>query len=448
MQRMGGLLLVVLTLMLVPAYAAAEAPWLVGQTQPPWSDAGHRRVLQVTHVANQSDEKNGGVLARAIQGLKPGDLLKIGPGRYSIPHKFQIDIRGTATAPIWIVGADARRPPVITRPNSKQNVMNVGEASRVEYLCFRHLELTGGSTLIRFYDCHHLWLDQCHLHHAGAEGITANSRDTSHLFITGNHFHDFLSPKATCEAMYLGANEGQVVMSYSVIANNHVHHCGGTQGDGIEVKQGSHHNWVVRNHVHDTNYPCILVYGTDSKGVNVIEQNICYRSNDSVLQVQGEAIVRNNLLIAGQRGTGFSSTDHQGKSVRLRFVHNTIISRSRGANLSSWNGRSGMVFANNLVYTDQGDALRFPQGAQGVSVAGNVLVGRVSGTTQGFTIGNGLVDFEDVSWDANKRVAVPLRTSPFIGQADEKYALEVDINGHQRVLPPTAGAFELISGRP
>ena len=48
----------------------------------------------------------------------------------------------------------------------------------------------------------------------------------------------------------------------------------------------------------------------------------------NVLQVQGEAIVRNNLLMAAQ-GSGFASTDHQGRTVHLAFMHNTIISRRR-----------------------------------------------------------------------------------------------------------------------
>ena len=368
-------------------------------------------------------------------------MLEIGPGRYSIARKAEVDLQGTANAPIWIVGADSDRLPIITRSDSRQNVMNVGERSRTEYVCFRHLELTGGSTLIRFYDCHHFWLDQCHLHHAGHEGVTTNTRDTSHLFITRNHFHHFTNPNATGEAMYLGANHSKVVMSYSVIAENHVHDCGGKQGDGIEVKQGSHHNWVYRNHVHDTNYPCILAYGTDGKGINVIEQNICYRSNDNVLQVQGEAIVRNNLLMAAQ-GSGFASTDHQGKTAHLTFVHNTVLSRRRGANLSSWNDRNGMIFSNNVVYTDRGDALRFPRGAKGVIVSGNVLRGRVSGVAEGFVAGNGLTDFADVSWDGNKRDATPSRDCPFIGQADTRYAVEVDIRGDKRSDRPTAGAFD------
>lgn len=424
-----------------PASAAPEAPWLVGHTMPPWSDATPRRTRQVEYDADKTDEENGVALARAVRGLDPGDMLRIAPGRYSIARKFEVDLRGSSQAPIWIVGADPDRLPIITRPDSRQNVMNVGERSRTEYVCFRHLELTGGSTLIRFYDCHHLWLDQCRLHHAGHEGITTNTRDTSHLFITRNHFHDFTNPSATGEAMYLGANHGKVVMSYSVIAENHVHHCGGSQGDGIEVKQGSHHNWIYRNHVHDTNYPCILAYGTSGKGLNVIEQNICYRSNDNVLQVQGDAIVRNNLLIAAE-GAGFASTDHQGKTARLTFVHNTIISRRRGANLSSWNGRNGMVFSNNIVYTDRGDALRFPRGAEGVVVSGNVLLGRVSGVAEGFVVGNGLTDFVDVSWDGDKRDARLSQDCPFIGQADKTHAVKVDITGNRRSGHATAGAFD------
>jgi hypothetical protein len=448
-RRSYWVLLFALTLLTesVPTFAASEAPWLSGRTEPHWVDVEHRRTLRVKHDAGKTDEENGIVLARAVQRLEPGDRLEIGPGRYSIARKFDIDLRGTAEAPIWIVGADADHLPVVTRPDARQNVINVGERSRTEYVCFRQLELTGGSTLIRFYDCHQLWLDRCHLHHAGAEGITANSRDTSHLFVTRNHFHHFTKPNATGEAMYLGANHGKVVMSYSVIADNHVHDCGGKQGDGIEIKQGSHHNWVYRNHVHDTNYPCILAYGTGGSGINVIEQNVCYRSNDSVLQVQGEAIVRNNLLIAG-RGTGFASTDHQGKTARLTFVHNTIISRGRGVNLSSWNARDGMIFSNNAVYTDQGEALRFPQGAKDVVVSGNVLVGRASGVTKGFAVGNGLVDFADVSWDGNRRAATPSASSPLIGQADKKYAVEVDITGRKRGHRPTAGAFDEITGEP
>lgn len=424
------------------AATAPEAPWVIGRTEPEWADVTPRRTLSLKHDSGKSEEENGAALAEALQKLQPGDRIEIGTGRFSFGPKFELSLRGTREAPIWIVAADAEHPPVITRPDARQNVMNVGERSRTTYLCFRGLEFTGGSTLIRFYDCHHLWLDRCHLHHAGHEGITTNTRDTSHLFITRNHFHDFTRPNATGEAMYLGANHGKVVMSYSVIAENHVHDCGGRQGDGIEVKQGSHHNWIVGNHVHDTNYPCIIAYGTNGEGVNMIEGNVCYRSGDNVLQVQGEAIVRNNLLISAG-GAGFASTDHQGRTRRLTFVHNTIISRRRGANLSSWNDREGMVFANNVVYTDDGDALRFSRGARGVTVAGNVVVGRVTGAGQGFVRGRGLDDLKSVSWDGKKRDAVPRVDGPIAGSGDRRFFVPVDLTGRKRGERLVAGAYDL-----
>lgn len=419
----------------------AVAPWIAGRTVPSWAEAKPRRRLPFQHDADKTDEQNGAALAGAIQDLKPGDMLQVSPGRYSIVRKFDVDLQGTAEAPIWIVGADPERLPVITRPDRKQNVMNVGSRSKTMYVCFGRLEFTGGGSLIRLYDCHHLWLHQCELHHAGHEGITANSLDTSHLFITANHFHHFNQPDATGEAMYLGANHGKAVMSYSVVADNHVHHCGGTQGDGIEIKQGSHHNWIFRNHVHDTNYPCIIAYGTAGLGINMIERNVCYRSKDNTMQVQGDAMVRNNLLMTA-RGACFASTDHQGKTANLSFVHNTIVTPGRGVNLSSWNDRPGMVFANNVVYSDGGEAIRFPNGAGGVEFTGNVVRGRVSGIRQGFVPGNGLEDFLDVSWDGEKRNARPAKNAPFVGQADSKHAVESDILGAVRAARLTAGAFD------
>ena len=436
----GVLALLVLPLASTPAAGGdAPAPWIVGRLEPAWADAKPRRTLQLRHDATKSDEANGEALAAKLGELEPGDRLEIGPGRYSFARKIDLSLRGTLEAPIRIVAADEARPPVITRPDARQNVLNVGEQSRAEYIGFRGLELTGGSTLLRFHDGADIWLDRCHLHRAGHEGITTNTRDTTRFFITRNHFHHFTNPDATGEAMYLGANDGQAAMSYSVIADNHVHHCGGTQGDGIELKQGSHHNWIVGNHIHDTKYPCITAYGTGGKGINVIERNVCYRSGDNVLQVQGEAIVRNNLLIDAA-GAAFASTDHQGKTRRLTFIHNTILSRRRGANLSSWNDREEMVFANNLVYTDGGDALRFPGGAKGVTVAGNVVVGRVSGVQGGFTVGRGLEDFEDVTWDGEKRQAAPREGSPAAAAGDDRFRVPVDLTGLKRGDRVVAGA--------
>ena len=420
--------------------ASDVAPWVSGRLKPSWSDATPLRSVRIAYDAAAGETRNGERLAQAIGRLEPGDRLEIAPGKYSIAKKFNLDLQGTAEYPIWIVGAGSEGPVVITRPDHQQNVLNLGENQLTEYVCLRNLELTGGSTLIRFYRCRHLWLDHCHLHHSGAEGITTNSRDTSHFFITGNHFHHFQSPNATGEAMYLGGNHSVAKMTYSVIANNHVHDCGGKQGDGIELKQGSHHNWIVGNHVHDTQYPCIIVYGTDGEGINQVERNFCYRSGDNVMQVQGEAIVKNNILLSAN-GAGLSSADHQGKTSDLQVIHNTIVSQQRGVNLTSWNQRRGMIFANNAIYTDGGEAIRFPGGSEGVEIAGNVVVGRVSGVSRGFSLGEGLEDFIDLTWDSAKRDVRPSATSPLLKAGVSQHSVEADFLGAKRNGVPTSGAI-------
>jgi hypothetical protein len=229
-------------------------------------------------------------------------------------------------------------------------------------------------------------------------------------------------------------------MSHSIVALNHVHDCGGTQGDGIELKQGSYNNWIVENHVHDTNYPGIIAYGTDGWGINMIERNVVYNSGDNVMQVQGEAIVRNNLIING--ATGFHSHDHQGQTRNLQVLHNTIVNTGRATNLSSWNNRSGMVFANNAVYSQQAASIHFPNGSTGVTVAGNVVLGSVTGTSSGFIVGNGLSDFVNMSWNAGSRDGTPSPASALLGKGDPAYAAARDIQGNPRTPPVDAGASE------
>lgn len=414
-----------------------QAPWVVGSLKPTWAAAKPIRTKRWAVDSDQNEEANGRALTREMQGLQPGDRLLIGPGRYAIGPKLTLNLRGTAKNPIRIEAADPDDPPVLTR-DARQNLLNVGEGSRCEYLLLRGLELAGGSVGIRVHDVGHLWIDQCHIHDSEHGGLTANTHDSHELFITRNHFHGF--HRGTAEGMYLGANHAKVVMRNSVIADNHVHDCRGEQGDGIELKQGSYDNWIVGNHVHDTRYPCIIVYGTGGRGINVVERNICYRSGDHVMQIQGEATVQNNLLMSGQ-GAGFASTDHQGKTVQLKFVHNTIINEGVGANLSSWDGRNGMVFANNAVYSRSATPVRFPGGRRDVQLVGNVIWPHDRSLREGARAGRGLSDFRDVSWDAEHRGAEPTVGSTLLGAGDPRFLTRTDISGKVRRTGTAVGAY-------
>jgi hypothetical protein len=440
----GGLLIA--TLLALPTACARKTaevsrlrvPWERGSYFPEWRSARSRKVIEFKRDPAKSDEENGARLAEAIKALKPGQEFRIGPGRYSVNRWFDVVLRGTRRKPIRIVAADMKKRPVITRPNAKQNVINIGIKGKSEFLVLRGLEIAGGSTVLKIYQGENVWIDQCLLHGGKAVGLGAHSNDTRLLYITRNEIRNMGKDGGTGEGMYLGNHGGEFGMSYSVVAFNHVHHTAGSQGDGIEVKQNSYNNWIVENHVHDCRYPCIIAYGTGGKGVNLIERNVAYRSGDAVIHVQGDAVIRNNLVF--NKGWGFHSKDHVAKSRNLTFVHNTIITEKTGCHLSGWNGREKMVFANNAVYSKTGAAVDFPKGSEGVTFKGNVVVGAVQGIEGGWVKGRGLEDFADVTWDGKKRDATPAKGSVLIGAADPAYAVERDMSDTKRREPPCAGA--------
>ncbi len=393
--------------------------------QPDWAEVAPRRVI--THAGG-----DGAALVKAVAALMPGDKLEIATGTYNVERMWDVRVSGTREAPIWITAAEGAAV-IITRPDDRQNVMNIGQGAAVSFLCVRGLELTGGSHGMRLGRCEEVWIDQCHIHHTGGVCLSANSADTRRLFLTRNHIHH---GAGHAEGMYLGANDAAHIMSESVIVMNHIHDCRGDQGDGIEVKQGSWGNLIAENHIHDTNYPCITVYGTAGKPVNIIERNLCYRSGDRVMQVQGEAIVRNNVLI-NAAGSGFASTDHQGRTTRLQVVHNTIVNIGHAFSGGSWNDRESMVLANNILYSRDKDALHFPNGSQGVTIRGNVVFGR--GEKHGSTVGRGLEDLPGVSWEGDRHDATPAEDAPF-HKADAEFLVPSDFKGQPRSLN-TSGAI-------
>ena len=418
----------------VPQAAATGSPY-----DPTWANIAPTSTMQHPYNSGQTAAQNGTALKTAMLALTAGQKLEIAAGTYQYSSNFTLNIQGTAAAPIWICPAPGATV-VIHMNTTGQNILNIGSGSQTRYLCIRGLEFTGGSHGLRFYDCTQVWLDQCEIHGTGDAGISTNTVDTSYLYITRNEIHD---TDGTGEGMYLGANNGAVKMSNSIIALNHVYDTNAasvSQGDGIELKQGSFGNLIAENHVHDTKYPCILVYGTAGAAQNIVERNVCYRSGDNAMQIQGECIVRNNLVISAA-GSAFASQVHQGNPTNLQVVHNTFVNSATAARLSSWNGASNMVFANNACYSN-GTALNVIGGNTGITFAGNVCFGSVTGTTTGFVAGNGLSDFTSMSFDASNRNAIPTSGSALLGAASTTHATSKDIEGTNRVAPHDTGCYE------
>ncbi len=416
-----------LLLILTPANTGAQE-----YTPPDWGTPSE--TIHVYYDSGETPAVNGAALKSAVLALTAGQRLVVHEGTYHIGTYLGPILNGSYGAPIVIErnGTDV----VEVSSDVSHNIIDLWGS----YVIIRGLSFTGGSMGIRLHACDHIWIDQCHIHHTGEAALTANQDDTEHIHITNNEIDH---TGGSAEGMYLGANWAAVIMRSSFIIGNHVHHTYGTQGDGIELKQGSWGNLIADNLVHDCNYPCIIVYGTDGMPQNVVERNICYNSGDNVLQVQGEAIVRNNLLMNGA-AHGIHSHDHQGTTTNLQVINNTIITSGTAAYFSSWNGRGNMVFANNACYSQSGVAISFPGGSAGVTVTGNVFLGSAGGLTGGYIIGNSLeTDFVDVSYDAASRDARPTETSALIAVAEPAYMPANDITGSVRTGGPVVGAYDL-----
>lgn len=405
---------------------------------PPWAMAQPLRRIQFDYDPAASSQTNGAALEAVAENLSPGDRLEIGGGTYHIEGLFKIDIVATAATPIWIVAAPGEHVK-ITRSNAGQNVINVGKATPARFVVIQDIEFEGGSVGVAIWDVEDLWLDRCHIHDTGNVGISAQAVDTARLWITRNEVHD---PGGTAEGIYLGSNNAARISHHSVIAQNHVHHTFGTQGEGIEVKQGSYANLIAENVVHDCNWPCIVVMGTGGMPRNIIERNLCYGSGDHTMQVQGEAIVRNNLLFDAALAT-FASGDHQGQVRDLTVVHNTMVNSGEAVLLNDWTSRPNMVFANNACYSQSSNALRFGGASDaGVLVTGNVIFGSTHGSSGGWTLGNGLVDFVKVTWNGNRRNARPSANSALLNAGSPTWSVLFDHRGFFRRGSLESGAFD------
>jgi len=380
----------------------------------------------------------GASFEAAVESLNPGDTLVVHAGTYADTGRISVTVKGTAEAPVAILGAAGEARPVITRPAEAQpqNTINIEGAS---HLTIRGLEIrsNGGDGINVSKGPSYITLEDLEVHDVDV-GINFKST-MHHITVRHNHIHHTGDDGGTGEGMYVGCNDGSCAVSDALIEGNWIHDTlQSTQGDGIEIKLGSHSNIVRNNVIHDTRYPCILLYGTQGQPRNVVEGNALWNCGDSGIQAAADAILRNNLILASPEN-GFNSQEHQGATpANLEFVHNTLIGGSPCLRLVGWSGKPGLVLANNAVYCETGGFQI--SGLAGVVVAGNVVFPPTAALPAG-----GFIAGRSVAQDflnAADLQAYPTGDSPLVGAASAAQAAPVDFNGTPRTAPHDAGAYE------
>ncbi len=410
-------------------FAALLAACSLGLAQPPTAAAE-------VFAGGPNDD-----VESMINALVPGDELVLSGGTYTLNERFSFAIAGTEEAPIVIRAADGETPH-FHRPNASQNIIDIDDA---EHVTIRGIELSGGSAGIRISGARFLTIEDCEVHDTGDVAVRANDSGVTYesLRILRNHIHH---TNDTGEGMYLGCNNGGCEVVNSLVEGNYVHHTNQpsvSQGDGIELKEGSFGNVIRDNVIHDTNYPCILTYASNGPQ-NVIERNVMWNCGDHGIQSAADAVIRNNVILSADVD-GIAMQPHQsGSPSNLEVLHNTILEADGDA--ISLRGISGpVVVANNALYAQSGNAFYVNGGMSGLVFEGNVGMGGVSNSLP-FGAGELGSDLVNASYAG----APPMDVFPAVGSALEgagsaAHVVVDDFNGTARGGAADAGAYAFSS---
>lgn len=377
-----------------------------------------------------------------INALMPGDELILHGGIYTRTDRFALTVVGTAALPIVIRAADGERP-IITRPDAAQNLVDI---DRAEYTTFRGIEFLGGSAGVRISAARFLTIEDCEIHESDDVALRANDGGARYegLRILRNHIHD---TGGTGEGMYLGCNSNGCQVFDSLIEGNYVHHTNAadvSQGDGIELKEGSFNNVIRRNVIHDTGYPCILTYSVvGNGGPNTIEENVMWGCGDMGIQSAADAIIRNNIIL-GAVANGIGCQPHQaGTPSNLVIVNNTVLDAD-GTALRVSGATGSLVIANNALYTSGATALSLAGDLSMLTLLTNVVGGSVSGGPGTGTMpGTIAADLVAASFSgAPPNDVFPTATGALAGTGTMAHIPPVDFNGTTRTRPDV-GAYQL-----
>ena len=387
--------------------------------------------------ANPSDDIDG--VEATINGLGPGDELVLSGGTYTLGGRFSFAIAGTEAQPIVIRAADGETPH-LHRPNASQNIIDIDDA---EHVIIRGVEFSGGSAGIRISGARFLTIEDCEIHDTGDVALRANDSGVTYesLRVLRNHIHH---TNNTGEGMYLGCNNAGCEVVDSLIEGNYIHHTNQpsvSQGDGIELKEGSSGNVIRDNVIHDTNYPCILTYASNG-AQNRIERNVMWNCGDHGIQSAADAVIRNNIVL-GANADGIAMQPHQsGSPSNLVIVHNTVL--NAGGDAMSLRGISGsVVIANNALYSQRGRAF-YANGTNGLTFEGNAGVGE---GTLPLTSGDLDLDFVDASFAGAPPMDLFLMPDgALMASGSAAHVAEYDFNGTPRDGAPDVGAYAYAGG--
>ena len=395
-------------------------------------------ICSLSVSARTISAKPGDDVEKVISTLLAGDILILKDGNYPLTERFSFSLSGTAENPIIIRAADDAHPR-FHRTSVNQNIWDIENA---HYVTIDGLHFSGGSAGVRVWNASHFTFSNNEIFGTDDAALTMNIEGGQYdtVSILNNHIHD---TRGTGEGMYLGCNFNQCQLSNSLIEGNYIHDTlNAEQGDGIEVKEGSSGNIIRNNVIHDTNYPCILTYGTLGNGAqNIIENNFVYNCGDHGIQSAADTIIRNNIVL-NTKLDGIAMQHHQSSYPANLVITNNTVVKSTGAAISL-NGNSGsVVIANNAIYSKTGKSLELSNTNHSLlKLSGNVGAGIYDGSS-GFIQGNITTDFVQGHYKGAPPIDLhPVAKSKLIGAGNSNVTVTTDFDGNQIRRTADVGAY-------
>ncbi|KAG2374438.1 hypothetical protein C9374_010722 [Naegleria lovaniensis] len=385
-----------------------------------------------------------------INTLKAGDELLIRGGSYTTNvagYYKLVTLRGNLTHPIRVYALSNETVLISGDSAGSQNIVNLD----VEYAVFENLQFTLGSRGVRVQHAQHSQFLNLKVNNAGDAAFTTNDSGQTYLNLTIRGL-EISNTRGTGECFYLGCNNAACKMVDCVIENNYCHDTtAASQGDGIELKTGSYGNIIRNNVIFNTKYPGITLYSTyytnydaAEKALaiskpNIVEGNIIWTTIDNGIQVTGNAIIRNNIIM-NCGASCIAIQTNQGVVENVKLLFNTAVTAG-SACLRVTNSGPGIVIANNAAYCTT--ALYAAQALPGDGIVkNNVIQGTTNIATANATlkIGNLAADFQQTTTLPYN--LFPTATSSVLAKADSSQSVSHDFNGNARSGALDCGAYQ------
>jgi uncharacterized protein (TIGR03382 family) len=393
----------------------------------------------------------GDDIATKTAVLNAGDNVFFDDGTFLVPGDLYWTGTGTADSHIHLEAKSGSKP--ILQLQDGYYLAHLDDSAYVDIIGLTFEGADGwedaGGNGLEIGDSSNITVEGCEIRNFAGTGLGIGG-SASNLTVTKTSIHD-----VNGTGLAAGCYDASCWMQDSTISMNLIHTIGGDYNTGIYIYHGGQNNIISDNVVFGTGNDGIYVGSTEFGKQNQLLGNAVWDVASDGIAVQGAAIVQNNVVFdAGEEGIRVDDSDrHTLQDVVVSF--NTIVDAGdRCVYLNDWVGKTGMVFANNVLSNPIGAGFWYDYDEYGGElpdennvISTNHVTGQVDGWDEtihpnGVIPGAGYADFVD----AEGMDFYPAQGSALINAADPNgntYIPAADFNGAARDgATPDVGAYE------